>query len=235
MGSIVLLDLMGGVALLLWGLHMVQTGILRAFGSELRHLLSNALGSRLTALAAGLGLTTLLQSSTATALMTASFTAGGLVGLVPALAVMLGANVGTTLIVQVLSFDVTAAAPILILVGLIAFRQGGKTRRRDLGRVAIGLGLVLLSLHLLVGTIEPEENAPLMRQLFAAITGDPIIEIVIAAVLTWAAHSSVATVLLTMSLAHAGIVTPVSAFALVLGANLGSAINPVVEGVRGND
>jgi phosphate:Na+ symporter len=167
--------------------------------------------------------------------MATSFTAGGLVALVPALAVMLGANVGTTLIVQVLSFDVTAAAPILILVGLIAFRRGAKTRRRDLGRVAIGLGLVLLALHLLVAAIEPEESAPLMRELFAAVTGDPIIEILIAAVLTWAAHSSVATVLLTMSLAQAGIVTPVSAFALVLGANLGSAVNPVLEGVRGSD
>src|SRR5215510_10799191 len=127
MGSIVLLDLMGGVALLLWGLHMVQTGILRAFGSELRHLLSNALGNRLTALAAGLGLTTLLQSSTATALMTASFTAQGLVGLVPALAIMLGANVGTTLIVQLLSFNVVAVAPALFVLGVVAFRAGPRT------------------------------------------------------------------------------------------------------------
>jgi len=141
MGSIVLLDLMGGVALLLWGLHMVQTGILRAFGSELRHLLSNALGNRLTAFAAGLGLTTLLQSSTATALMTASFTAQGLVGLVPALAIMLGANVGTTLIVQLLSFNVVAVAPALFVMGVVAFRAGPRTRIRDLGRVAIGLGL----------------------------------------------------------------------------------------------
>ena len=120
MGSLVLLDLMGGVALLLWGLHMVQTGILRAFGSELRHLLSKALGNRIAAPAAGLGLTTLLQSSTATALMTASFTAQGLVDLVPALAILLGANVGTTLIVQLLSFNVVAAAPALFVIGVVA-------------------------------------------------------------------------------------------------------------------
>jgi phosphate:Na+ symporter len=105
MGSLVLLDLMGGVSLLLWGLHMVQSGILRAFGLDLRRLLSKALGDRFTAFAAGLGLTALLQSSTATALITSSFAAEGLVGLVPALAIMLGANVGTTLIVQMLSFN----------------------------------------------------------------------------------------------------------------------------------
>ncbi|MGA6978563.1 MAG: Na/Pi symporter, partial [Pseudolabrys sp.] len=106
MGTIVLLDLMGGVALLLWGLHMVQSGILRAFGPELRRLLSKALQNRLAAFSAGLGLTALLQSSTATGLMAASFVSEGVVALVPALAIMLGANVGTTLIVQVLSFNV---------------------------------------------------------------------------------------------------------------------------------
>jgi phosphate:Na+ symporter len=93
MGTIVVLDLMGGVALLLWGLHMVRTGILRAFGPDLRRLLSGAISNRFAAFAAGLGLTALLQSSTATGLMAASFTAEGLVGLVPALAIMLGANV----------------------------------------------------------------------------------------------------------------------------------------------
>src|SRR5215475_12583879 len=106
MGSMVLLDLMGGVALLLWGLHMVHSGVLRAFGPDLRRLLAKALRNRFTAFLAGLGLTALLQSSTATALMTTALAAEGMVGLVPALAIMLGANVGTTLIVQVLSFNV---------------------------------------------------------------------------------------------------------------------------------
>src|ERR1700754_2856092 len=122
MATFVLLDLVGGVALLLWGLHMVQSGIVRAFGSELRRLLSTALGNRLAAFGAGLGLTALLQSSTATGLMVSSFAANGAVGLVPALAIMLGANVGTTLIVQVLSFNVSAVAPFLFLVGIVAFK-----------------------------------------------------------------------------------------------------------------
>ena len=121
MGTIVLLDLMGGVALLLWGLHMVQSGILRAFGPELRRILSKALQNRLAAFSAGLGLTALLQSSTATGLMAASFVSEGVVALVPALAIMLGANVGTTLIVQVLSFNVSAAAPILFVLGSSPF------------------------------------------------------------------------------------------------------------------
>src|SRR6201991_732051 len=235
MGSIVLLDLMGGVALLLWGLHMVHSGILRAFGSDLRVLLARALKNRFAAFAAGIGLTALLQSSTATALITSSFTAEGLVSLVPALAIMLGANVGTTLIVQVLSFNIAAAAPALFVIGLLAFRFGTRSRIRNTGRIAIGLGLMLLALHILLVSLAPAEDAPIVRTIMQSITGDPVLCIVIAAALTWAAHSSVATVLLIVSLAYSNFITPAAALALVLGANLGSAINPVFEGGRRGD
>jgi phosphate:Na+ symporter len=235
MGTMVLLDLMGGVALLLWGLHMVHSGIVRAFGSDLRRLLGTALRNRFLAFLAGLVVTALLQSSTATGLMTSSFVTGGAVDLTPALAIMLGANVGTTLIVQALSFNVTAVAPLLFLVGVIAFKRGGQTRARDLGRVAIGIGLMLLSLHILLDTLAPAEQAPAVRTLLAAITGDPLLCVLIAAVFTWIAHSSVTVVLLIMSLAYSGFITPVAALALTLGANLGSAINPVIEGSSGSN
>ena len=235
MGSLVLLDLMGGVALLLWGLHMVLTGVLRAFGPNLRRFLDKALRDRFTAFVAGLGLTALLQSSTATGLMTTSLAADGLVSLVPALAIMLGANVGTTLIVQVLSFNVSAVAPVFFIVGVITFRAGGQSLTRALGRIAIGLGLTLLALHILIDTLAPAEQAPLARALFASVTHDPVLCIVIAAALTWAAHSSVAVVLLVMSLAYSHFVSAEAAMALVLGANFGSAINPLIEGgIDGN-
>ncbi len=230
MGSIVLLDLLGGVALLLWGLHMVHSGIVRAFGSDLRRLLSLALRNRFSAFVAGLAVTAILQSSTATALMATSFTAGGLVALVPALALMLGANVGSTLIVQILSFNVTAAAPVLLLAGVVAFRQGRRTRTRDLGRVSIGLGLMLLALHILLDSLAPAEQAPEVRALFAILAAQPILCIAVGGVLAWAAHSSAAVILLVMSLAYSHFIAPVAALAFVLGANLGSAINPIFEG-----
>jgi phosphate:Na+ symporter len=235
LSSIVLLDLMGGVALLLWGLHMVHSGIVRAFGSDLRRLLGTALRNRFLAFLAGMVVTALLQSSTATGLMTASFVTGGAVDLAPALTIMLGANVGTTLIVQALSFNVTAVAPLLFLVGVIAFKRGGQTRTRDLGRVAIGIGLMLLSLHILLDTLAPAEQAPAVRTLLTAITGDSLLCVLMAAVLTWIAHSSVTVVLLIMSLAYSGFITPVAALALTLGANLGSAVNPLIEGSSSNN
>jgi phosphate:Na+ symporter len=235
LGSLTLLDLMGGVALLLWGLHMVHSGVVRAFGSNLRRFLGRALRNRFLACGAGILVTALLQSSTAAGLMTASFVSGGAVELVPALAIMLGANIGTTLIVQLLSFNASAAAPILILIGVVAFKRSEKPRTRDLGRVAIGVGLMLLSLHILLDTLAPAENAPAVRGLLAAMTGDPVLCLLAAALLTWAAHSSVTVVLLVMSLAYANFISPVAAISLILGANLGSAINPLVEGSQSDN
>jgi phosphate:Na+ symporter len=235
MGSLLLLDLLGGVALLLWGLHMVHSGIVRAFGSDLRRFLGVALRNRSLAFLAGALVTALMQSSTATALMTCSFVTGGTVDLVPALAIMLGANVGTTLIVQVLSFNVSAVAPVLILIGVTAFKRGGQTRARDLGRVAIGVGLMVLSLHILLDTLAPAESAPAVRTLLRAMTAEPLLCVLMAAALTWAAHSSVTVVLLVMSLAYSHFIAPVATLALILGANLGSAINPLIEGSRSDN
>src|SRR5690349_8557178 len=163
--TLTLLNLAGAIALLLWGVHMVQSGIQRAFGPNLRRLLARTLGDRFRAFLAGLGVTAILQSSTATGLMAASFAAGGLVDLMPALAIMLGANLGSTLIVQVLSFDIGRAAPVLVLVGFILLRKSRQTRAHDLGRVAIGLGLMLFALQQLLSIITPYEDVPSLRLL----------------------------------------------------------------------
>jgi phosphate:Na+ symporter len=227
--TLTLIDLAGSIALLLWGVHMVQSGIQRAFGPNLRRVLGAALGSRVKAFLAGLGITAVLQSSTATGLMVTGFAAGGLVDLVPGLAAMLGANVGTTLIVQVLSFDISQVAPLFILIGVMMFRRGGVTRTHDLGRVGIGLGLILIALTQLLAILTPFEDVPSLRLLLGAIATVPVIDVIVGAAITWAAHSSVAVVLLTMSFAAQGVVPPDAAFALVLGANLGTSLNPLFE------
>jgi phosphate:Na+ symporter len=155
------------------------------------------------------------------------------VALVPGLAAMLGANVGTALIVQVLSFDASALAPLLVLAGVIAFRSARHSRVRDLGRAAIGLGLMLIALHMMARTMAPVAEAPAMRALLGALTGHPLANMLIAAVLAWAMHSSIAAVLFVGSLHLAGVIGPEAAIAMVVGANLGSALNPVLEAERG--
>ena len=192
------------------------------------------LDNRIKAAAAGLGVTAVLQSSTATSLMIASFASAGFVALIPALAAMLGANVGTTLIVQALSFDVSRLSPLLLLVGVAMFRTGGD-RTRDLGRVAIGLGLMLIALSRLLDIITPYEDVPSLRVLMGGIATDRLISVAFGALLAWAAHSSVAVALLVMSFAEKGVVPLDAALALIIGANLGAALNPLIEGTRGGD
>jgi phosphate:Na+ symporter len=227
--TLTLLDLSGTVALLLWGVHMVQSGVQRAFGARLRSFLAHRLHNRGSAFLAGLGVTALLQSSTATGLMVTGFAAEGLVALTPGLAVMLGANVGTTLIVQFLAFDVSLVAPICVLVGYLLFRRA-QAEVHDAGRAFIGLGLVLLALHQFLTLLDPVTANPLTRTFLEALSSHTVFIVLIGVVLTWAAHSSVAIVLLGMSLAAGGVLTISAGIALVLGANIGTAINPVLEG-----
>jgi phosphate:Na+ symporter len=136
--TIALIELVGYVVLLLWGMHMVQSGVVRAFGSNLRTVIGQTLHNRFAAVGAGLAVTVLVQSSTATAMMTASLAADGLVELVPALAVMLGANVGTALIVKLLSFDVSWIVPLLLIAGYVAFRKARRGIPTILGVSASG-------------------------------------------------------------------------------------------------
>lgn len=227
--TLILVSLAGAVALLLWGTHMVQTGMQRAFGPRLRAFLTTTLKNRLAAFAAGIGVTALLQSSTATGLMATNFAAGGFVELVPAMAIMLGANVGTALIVTVLSFNVALLSPPLILAGVLLFRRDGSAMLHDLGRVFIGLGLMILALHQMLSVIEPLEHSPRVIELLGLMAGLPLLAIAVGALAAWATHSSVAVVLLVMSLAASRVIPLEPALMLVVGANLGTALNPLLE------
>lgn len=228
-GTSVLLNLSGYVGLLLWGTHMVSTGVQRGFGATLRRALERNLGDRWRAFFTGLGITTLLQSSTAAGLMATSFTAAGVLALAPALAVMLGANVGTALVAQVLSFNVAAIAPPLLLCGVLAFRWSSGSRLRNVGRAVIGLGLMLMALAGLQHTLGSVENTPLLRSFLQALSTDPLLAVLLAAILTWGCHSSVAMVLVIGSLSASQVIGATETLALVLGANLGGALPPLVH------
>jgi phosphate:Na+ symporter len=223
-GTLILVELAGHVGLLLWGTHMVGTGVERGFGPELQRWLGRNLHSSLHAFLTGLGITTLLQSSTATGLLATSFTANGVIALAPALAVMLGANVGTALLTQLFSLNMALVGPPLVLAGVLAFRWAATGRAKNIGRIGIGLGLMLMALAGLVHTLGPLESTPLLRPVIGSLSGDPILAILIAALLTWACHSSIAIVLLIGSFAASHVVGPTGALALVLGANLGGAL-----------
>ncbi|HYD07364.1 MAG TPA: Na/Pi cotransporter family protein, partial [Reyranella sp.] len=224
-----ILNVVGSVALLLWGVRMVRTGLTRAFGATLRRAIGACSKNRFTAFAGGLGLTGLLQSSTATALLLASFAGRGLIPLSIALAVMLGANVGTTLTSQVLSFDLGWLSPLMIAAGVISFLSSTHDKTRHLGRVAIGLGLMLLSLKLLTAATEPLRSSPSFVAALEGMQDEYVIAVLFGALATWAVHSSLSTVLLVMSFAASGIIHPPIVLALVIGANIGGAVAPYID------
>jgi len=228
-GTLVLISLSGYVGLLLWGTHMVSSGVQRAFGAALRRALERNLSGRWRAFFTGVGITTLLQSSTAVGLMATSFTAAGVMALAPALAVMLGANVGTALVAQMLSFNVAVVAPPLVLCGVLAFRWSSGGRVRNLGRATIGLGLMLMALAGLQATLGPVENTPLLRSFLESLAADPLLAVLLAAIITWGCHSSVVMVLLVGSLAANHVVNAPETLALVLGANVGGALPPMLH------
>ena len=219
---------------MLWGLRMVRTGVLRAYGGDLRHFVGVGLRRRLSAFGIGLGVTAMLQSSTATALITASFAERGLMATAPALAVMLGADVGTSLVAQVLSFDLGIVSPLLILAGVAAFSVGGATRRRDLGRAVIGVGLMLLALRLIVAASAPVRESGVIQEILVGVEREPLLALFVAAGLTWVAHSSLAIVLLIISLAGVGLLTSKLALVLILGANLGGGVPALLATWRGD-
>src|SRR5471032_3663063 len=216
-----ILNVLGSVALLLWGVRMVRTGLTRALGATLRRAIGACSRNRFTAFAGGIGLTGLLQSSTATAILLASFAGRDLISLPIALAVMLGANVGTTLTSQVISFDLGWLSPLMIASGVIAFLASDSDKPRHLGRVGIGLGLMLLSLKLLTLATEPLHTSPTFMAMLAGLQDEYLIAAVVGTLATWFIHSSLSMVLLVMSFAASGIVSPPLALALVIGANVG--------------
>lgn len=219
-----LLHLLSSIALLVWGTHIVRTGIMRVYGSHLRRLLSHSMAHTPLAFGAGIGVTALVQSSNATALLTFSFVAQGLMALPTALAIMLGADVGTALMARVLTLDLSWLSPVLTLVGVSLFLSRKQSRVGQLGRVMIGLGLIILALQLIVAAAEPITEARGMQVLFAELAGDTLLAVVVGALFALLSYSSLAAVLLTATLAGAGLIGMPVALGVVIGANVGSGV-----------
>ena len=227
-----LLNLLAAIALLVWGTHLVRTGILRVFGADLRSVLAKSTSNRATASLSGIGVTALVQSSTATALIVSAFVGQGLMTLPSALAVMLGADIGTSLMAVVFSRDLSWLSPLFILVGVVLFILRQATTVGRIGRVLIGLGLMLLALKLVSQSATLLTQAAAVKALLATLTSDLILEVFVGALLAVFSYSSLAIVLLTATLAVTHVVPIDVALGLVLGANLGSGLLAVLTTLR---
>ena len=211
-----LLNLLAAIALLVWGTQLVRTGILRVLGASLRNVLAKSTSNRLHAVVSGLGVTALVQSSTATALIVASFVGQGLMSLPSALAVMLGADIGTSLMAVVFSRDLSWLSPLFIFVGVVLFIARQSTTVGRVGRILIGLGLMLLALNLVSVSATVLTKAPAVKALLASLSSDLLLEITAGAVLAVVSYSSLAIVLLTATLVSTNVIPIDVALGLVL-------------------
>ncbi len=219
-----LLNIAGAVALLLWATRMVRTGVDRAHGAALRRFLRGAAASRPGAAVAGAMLAVGLQGSTAVALLVTGIVASGITSSAVGLAVVLGADLGSALVVQLLSFDLSFLIPLFALVGVTTFLTAGQRSVRQAGRIVIGIALILVALRMIGEASQPLRDSGMLPLWTAYLADDPMTAFLMAAIVTWLMHSSVASVLLVISLTAHGLLPMPLALTLVLGANFGSGI-----------
>lgn len=212
---------------MLWGTHLVQQGFTRAYGANLRRIIAAGTRNRILSFLSGLSVTALLQSSTATALIAISFAKKNLLTLTGALAIMIGADISTTLVAQVLSLDLSWLSPVLLTIGIFIYLSNKhKNLRRHMARIFIGLGLMLLALGLIQQAAAPLGTSNLLELFVQPLKNDIIFAILASALITWIMHSSLAAVLLFSSLASVGIIDLELGLLMVFGANLGGAFVP---------
>jgi phosphate:Na+ symporter len=223
-GSVVLLHLAGAVALMLFATRMVKTGVERAYGDVLRHKLRATMRNPLMAVLAGCGLSIALQSSTAVTLLVGSFAGAGIVSGMSGQLAVRGAEIGSALVVKLLTFDLTLLVPLCMIAGTVMFMATERREWRQSGRILVGIGLLILSLEMIGQASEPLRDSQLLPVIINYFSGDAITTYLLAALVTWLFQSSIAAVLLMATLAGRGLITPELGVVLVLGVNLGSSV-----------
>lgn len=230
--TIVIVNLLGAVAMLLFGLTQVKDGVTRAFGLKLRTILATSTRNGPRSFVSGFFATIALQSSTATALTVASFAERDLIRPRMAQIVLLGANVGTAVTAWIFATGVAWLSPLLILSGIV-LRKGNSNARQGGGTALVGVGLMLLSLHLLSNATEPMRASPALGAFIGLLDDAWPVALLLSAAMAFFSSSSLAMVVLILSLASAGILSTGLIIVLVLGANLGGAIPPVIATMSG--
>ena len=223
-GSVVLIHLAGAVALMLFATRMVKTGVERAYGDVLRHRLRDTMRNPFMAVLAGTGLAIALQSSTAVTLLVGSFAGSGIVSGAAGQLAVRGAEIGSALVTKLLTFDLTLLVPVCLVTGTVMFMATERRDWRQIGRILVGIGLLVLSLQMIGQASEPLRDSEMLPVIITYFSGDPITAFLLAAAITWLFQSSIAAILLMAALAGRGFIPSDLGVVLVLGVNLGSSI-----------
>lgn len=211
---------------------MVSIGLNRAFGTVLRRIISHSTSNRFKAFGVGVAVAAMLQSSTAACMIVSSFAARNVITITGAIAVMLGADVGTTLAAQFMSLDLNWLIPVLVIAGYVVNKSMDASQYKHVGRSLVGLSLIFIALRMIKDVAGPLGHEGALEALIEPLASQPILAVILSALFTWFVHSSLGTVLLFMSFVHSGLIPVHLGLVLVLGANVGGAVAPVIMTLR---
>ncbi len=226
--------LTGGLGLFFIGMRFMSEGLQRVSRDRLRRILEALTNNRVVAVLVGLGVTSIIQSSSATTVMTVSFVNAGLMSLKQAIGIVLGANVGTTITAQIIAFKIHhyALPAIGLGVGLRLFARSG--RWRSMGEVIMGFGMLFYGLAIMKDAMGPLKDSAVVRGLFIKFDGNPLLGVLVGTILTVMMQSSSVTIGVTMTLAASGLLSFQGAVALGLGGNIGTTITAQLASIGTN-
>ena len=224
-----LLSMIGGMGLLLYGMYVLSEGLQKIAGKKLREALSTLTKNRIIAMGLGALVTILFQSSTATTVILVSLTSASIISLRQTLAVILGADIGTTVTAQLIALKATEISLPIVGIGatIVFFSKNNKNKR--IGQVLIGFGLLFLGLKIMSDTMYPLRDDPAFENLLLKMSDRPILALVLAAAFTFLVHSSAATIGIIMLLAMQGMITLEPAIYMLFGANIGTAFTAILS------
>lgn len=241
-----ILNLIGGLSLFLFGMSLMGQALERRAGNRLKILLGKLTTNRITGLTTGLGVTAVIQSSSATTVMVVGFVNSGLMTLRQAINVIMGANVGTTVTAWILSLSGISSdnvfvkllkpssfTPILALIGIILYMFTKESKKRDTGMILLGFATLMFGMEAMSGAVSGLRDLPEFQNLFVAFT-NPVLGVLAGAILTAIIQSSSASVGILQALASTGAVTYGAAIPIIMGQNIGTCITAIISSVGAN-
>lgn len=231
--TIVLLNIIGGICLFLYGLRQIRRGIMRGFGAGLRGFVAACTARRASAFLAGMASTMVLQSAAALTMIVATFVGQKMLTTAAALPVVLGGDVGTAIIAQILAINLSFIGPLLLLVGLILVTSfEHKKQWQNIGLTVFGMGLIFFALGWIREASIPFKESAALPYILQPLEIDPVLTLIVGALITWLFHSALAFVMLVVSFVSADVISSHLAFQLVLGANVGAVLAPLMATFR---
>ena len=232
MGAEVILGLMGGLGLFLYGMKQMSDGLEKAAGARMRSVLEFFTANRLAGTLVGILFTAIIQSSSATTVMVVSFVNSGLMNLMQAAGVIMGANIGTTVTSQLISLNLSELAPVFIMIGVIMAMFCKKNKVRQAGEVILGFGILFMGLAVMSGSMSTLKDSPQVVEMMESLT-NPFLALLVGFAVTAVLQSSSATVGIVLLLATQGLLELGICFFIILGCNIGSCVSALLASISG--